>query len=144
MNLKSITFFIIVTIFAVEVLQPKYHPEINWKEISHGRFIVIYPEGFKEQADYSLLVAEELYPIIKDFWKCEINSRVRILLHDSSDCFDEDSTFFPYNRIRISVYPPEPHSLFGNYTDHVRDAIRHGLNRIFVYNQGSKTLRFFR
>jgi len=144
LNLKSITFFIIFTILAIEVLQPKYHPEINWKEISHGRFTIIYPEDFKEQADYSLLVAEELYPIIKDFWKCEINGRVRILLHDSSDCFDEDSTFFPYNRIRISLYPPEPHSLFGNYTDHIRDVIRHGLNRIFVYNQGSKTLRFFR
>ncbi|MCK4890628.1 MAG: hypothetical protein KAS97_11905, partial [Candidatus Aminicenantes bacterium] len=72
------------------------------------------------------------------------SGKVRILLHDSSDCFDEDSTFFPYNRIRISMYPPEPHSLFGNYIDHIRDVIRHGLNKIFVYNQGSKTLRFFR
>ncbi len=144
MNLKNITLFVIFTIFAIGVLQPKYHPEISWNEISNGRFTIIYPEGFKEQADYSLLVAEELYPIIKNFWKCEISGKVRILLHDSSDCFDEDSTFFPYNRIRISMYPPEPHSLFGNYSDHIRDVIRHGLNRIFVYNQGSKTLRFFR
>jgi len=144
LNLKSVTFLIIFTIISIGTLQSKYHPGINWKEISHGRFTVIYPEGFKEQADYSLHVAEELYPVIKEFWQCEINSRVRILLHDSSDCFDEDSTFFPYNRIRISMYPPEPHSLFGNYTDHIRDVIRHGLNRIFVFNQGSVTLRFFR
>ncbi|MEN8221774.1 MAG: hypothetical protein ABFR36_00835 [Acidobacteriota bacterium] len=82
--------------------------------------------------------------MIRDFWESDIYGRVRILLHDSSDCFDEESTFFPFNRIRISLHPPEPDSLFGNYTDHIRDVIRHGLNRIFIFNQGSKALNFFR
>lgn len=144
MNLRKFAFFLVLIFFTGSILQPKFHPGINWKEISRGKFTVIYPTEFREQANYSLLVAKELYDIIKDFWKSEISGRVRILLHDSSDCFDEDSTFFPYNRIRISLYPPEPHSIFGNYTDHIRDVIRHGLNRIFVYNQGSRTLRFLR
>ena len=73
-----------------------------------------------------------------------MRGKIRILLHDSSDIPDENATFFPYNQIRISLYPPEPNSLFGNYTDHIREVLRHGLNRIFVFNQGSKTLRFFR
>jgi len=144
LKLKRIVLLLFILFIAGEFLCAKYHPGINWKEISRGRFTVIYPAGFNAEADYALQSAEELYLIIKDFWESNINGRVRILLHDSSDYFSEESTFFPYNRICISMYPPDPHSLFGNYTDHIRDVIRHGLNRIFVYNQGSSFLRFFR
>ncbi len=137
-------YFLIILIILSGIMFPDFHPEIKWKEISGEKFTIIFPEGYREYADYSLKTVRELLPVIKDFWKSDVKGRIRILLHDSTDCFDEESTFFPYNQIRISMYPPEPHSIFGNYTDHIKDVIRHGLNRIFVYNQGSKVLRFFR
>jgi len=140
---RSRCFFWIFLLFSV-LIYSDFHPEIKWKEISGEKFTVIFPEGYREYADYSLHAARELYPVIQAFWKSDVGGKIRILLYDSTDCFDEESTFFPYNQIRISMYPPEPHSIFGNYTDHIKDVIRHGLNRIFVYNQGSRALRFFR
>ncbi len=141
---KRLRYLVILILFLTGFAIPDFHPEIKWMEISSEKFKIIFPEGYKKFADYSLDAANELFPIIKEFWKSDVNGKIRILLHDSTDCFEEESTFFPYNQIRVSMYPPEPHSIFGNYTDHIKDVIRHGLNRIFVYNQGSKMLRFFR
>ncbi len=144
MNFKRVSLLVILFFLIGGILQPKYHPEIKWNEISHGKFIIIYPEDLKKKALYSLNIAEKLYVEIKEFWKNDINGRVRILIHDSSDSFNEKSTFFPFNRIIISICPPEPYSLFGNYADHIKNVIRHGLNRIFVLNKGSRVLNFFR
>ncbi len=141
---KELYLSFIIFVFFTGSLIPKFHPEINWKEISSGKFTVIYPVEYRDVANYAIITARELYSEIKTFWGSDVRGNIRILLHDSTDISDEDSTFFPYNQIKMSIYPSEPYLLFGDYTDHIRDVLRHGLNRIFVYNQGSRVLRFFR
>jgi len=143
-NFRRVVIVLILVLLIGTILYPKHHYKIKWREFSRGRFTIIYPSGYENQAKYSLFAAEELYPVIKNFWKTEPKNRIRILLHDSTDYFDEGSSFFPYNWIKISIYPPEPNSLYGNYSNHIKDVIRHGLNRIFVYNFGSKILYFLR
>jgi len=143
-NFRRAVISIILIYFSGTIIYSKFHHSLKWREISRNKFIVIYPSGYKDLAIHSLLVAEELYPTIRNFWKSETKGKVRILLHDSTDYFDEGSSFFPYNWISIALYPPEPNSLYGNYSNHVKDVIRHGLNRIFVYNFGSRILYFLR
>lgn len=139
---KSIT--LLVLFFLLSPLYSKFHPEIKWEKISSDKFIVIYPGGFGSEAVETLNKVDLFYNDLKKFWKSDIRGKVRILLTDNTDLPVEESGFFPYNNIRISLYPPAPDSLFGNNLNWINSALIRGLNRIFIYSQGSKFLFFMR
>ncbi len=139
---KSIT--LLIFFFVINPLYSKFHPEIKWREISSKKFIVIYPEGYKSLGYKTLGKAGILYKELKKFWKSDINGKVRILLTDNTDLPEESSTFFPYNQIRISLFPSPPDSLFGSYYNWTNSVLRFGLNKIFIYNQGSEFISFMR
>lgn len=139
---KSLT--LLIFFFVISPLYSKFHPEIKWEELSSDKFIIIYPEGYKSLGYKTMGKAGILYKELKKFWKSDINGKVRILLTDNTDLPEESSTFFPYNQIRISLFPSPPDSLFGSYYNWINSVLRFGLNKIFIYNQGSEFISFMR
>lgn len=124
----------------------KYHPEIKWKEISAKPFIVVFPDGYEEIADYTLNWAQCLYKDQLEFWGGDIRLQgpIRILLTDVYDIANGSATFFPYNRIELFLFNPPPDSSLGGYDEWVKLVLSHELTHIIHFNWGSGFSYFWR
>ena len=125
---------------------PKYHPEIRWKEISGGKFIVVFPRGYEEEAVYTLETAKQLHEQLSQLWGdwVQIHGKTRILLSDSYDDSNGSATFFPYNQVEIYLLTPPPDSTIGNAKEWIRIALAHEMTHIFNFNAGCGFTYFLR
>jgi len=128
---------VLIFFLILSPLYSKFHPEIKWKEIRHGNFIVIFPDKYEESALFVSKKAEDIYDKLKTFWGWKIRGKIRIVLSDVFDSYKINSTFFPYNQIEISIFPPEPESVIGNWHNWLEDAVQFELNSLFILNSGS-------
>jgi hypothetical protein len=124
----------------------KYHHEIKWKEISNERFIVVFPEGYQDEAVYTLKTAQQLYDRLIHLWGTRDpgQSKTRILLSDGCDDSNGSATFFPYNQIEVYLFTPPPDSTIGSGRDWVRLVLAHELTHIINFNAGSGFTYFMR
>lgn len=125
-------------------LNQKFHPELEWKEISNQKFIVVFQKGYNNLAFYTLEKAQEIYYILLKFWKNPIKGKIRILLTDIYDSSNGYATYFPFNQIGIYIFNPEPDSTIGSYKDWIFLVLSHEMTHIFNLNSGSGFTYFLR
>jgi hypothetical protein len=128
---------VLIFFLILSPLYSKFHPQIKWQEICNGNFIVIFPDKYEKSALFVSKKAEDTYNRLKTFWGWKIRGKIRIVLSDVFDTYKINSTFFPYNQIEISMFPPEPESVIGNWNNWLEDAIQFELNSLFILNSGS-------
>jgi hypothetical protein len=139
-------FVILLLVYSFSPLA-KYHPHIKWREIStpgEKKFTVIFPQGYLEEAKYTVNSSLETYDKLKLLWKAEIKGKIRILLTDVYDYSNGSATFFPFNHIEIYLYYPPPDSPVGNYKNWIDLVLSHELTHLFNLNMGSGLTYFLR
>ena len=139
-------FSVSILLFLTIGLYPKYHPEINWREIKSkdNKFHVVYPAGYENEARYTLTRAGEFYQKLQTLWGTGVKGKIKILLTDSYDVYNGNATFFPFNRIELYLFNPPPDSSLGDYSDWIDLALSHEMNHIFNMNVGSGITHFMR
>ncbi len=135
-----VTAFLLMAIYG----SAKYHPEVRWQEITHDKFIVVFPEGYKAEAAVTLREAQATFLRLQAFWKFQVQKKIRILLTNSYDYPQSFATFFPFNQIVISLAHPTPDSEMGNFRDWVPMVLAHEMTLIFIFNAGPSYLQFMR
>lgn len=136
------TFLLLFT----NTLPARYHQGIKWKEISNRHFITVFPSGYKEDAEYTLKTAEQLYQELSLFWgkTFRIRGKIRLLLSDAIDDSNGVASFFPYNHIEIYLYTPPPDSTIGSSRDWIRFVLTHELTHLIHFNAGTGFSYFLR
>jgi hypothetical protein len=138
--------YLIITIIFTALIFPKHHPDIKWREIAGPRFIVVFPQGYENEASYTLETAHQLYGDLIEIWKTSppLRGKIRILLSDIYDQSNGSATFFPYNQIEIYLFTPPPDSTIGSGKDWIRLVLTHELTHIITFNYGSGLTYFLR
>lgn len=147
--MRLTTFFLLVLIILVLIgnyVNGRYDPGIKWKEISNKNFIVVFRDGYLQEAQYVLETAGEIYNRLNEWWggAPRFYSRIRILVCDETDLSNGNATFFPFNRVEIFLRVPPPDSSIGSSTDWIRMVLSHELSHIFTFNWGSGFTYFLR
>ncbi len=135
-------FFCVMTGF----LHGKHHPQIKWKEISDSQFVVIFPAGYETSATYTLTLAGQMLPKLRDIVgpHIQIRGQIRIVLTDSVDDANGSATYFPYNQIEIFLFNPPPDSILGSYQEWIHLVLPHELVHILHANSVSGFTNFMR
>jgi len=121
-----------------------FHPEIDWREITSGPFIVVFPRGYEARAAETLALAGDMYGRLRQMWGGTIKNPIRILLTDHLDEANGSTTFFPFNEIDIQLFEPGPESDLGGCRDWLSLVLAHELTHLIHLNLGSRFTYFMR
>lgn len=122
-----------------------FHPGIDWREITAGPFIVVFPQGYESEASETLALAGDIYGRLRQMWGgAALKNPIRILLTDHLDEANGSTTFFPFNEIDIQLFEPGPESSLGGCRDWLSLVLAHELTHLIHLNLGSRFTYFMR
>jgi len=122
----------------------KYPPSQHWREISRGRFTVIFPAARSLEAEAALAAATGLQGRLADFWRAPSLARTRIVLDDSTDQPNGFATFFPFNLVGVNLAEPTPDSELATSRGWLDLVLAHELTHLFTLNAASDLGRSLR
>ncbi len=131
---------ILIFLLIFSLSSAKFHPGIRWKELRNNKFIIIYPDGYENSADKVFGSADKIYSELHKYWGWKIRGKIRIVLKDDSDLPGSKSTFFPYNQIELSLFPPDNFSIIGRWENLLEELLKFELNSLFILNCGSNSI----
>jgi hypothetical protein len=139
---KLLLWFLLLTITGL--LAARVPPNIRFKEIASDKFVVVYPADYHQLALFTLKQADQIYARLKEFWQCSIKGKIIILLSDYVDRGNGYASYFPFNQIGIDLFPADPESELGNYTQWIPAVLAHELTHLFNLNLASGFSLFMR
>lgn len=89
----------------------------KWKTIQTDHFNIHYPSSIEEAAKRLTVIAEEAHEFLSKKEKWETWSRVDVVLIDTTDLANGNSTPLPYNKIVLYLTNPQPHDSISNYDE---------------------------
>lgn len=96
-------------------------------QIETKYFYIIYPESEKQAAEYLVSFADATYERISALLGGNCDKKVVVAMTGSYQTANGSTTVFPYDAIRLYLYPPAASSSIGNYQSWLPSLFLHEL-----------------
>lgn len=112
-------------------------PAYEWQTLSTEHFRIHFYQGGEDVARHVGAIAEEAYTRCKEVFGLEPSEVVEIVIRDDVDTANAFTWVYPYDKLIILPYPPEPESELANYDDPMRTLVYHEYGHIIQMDQYS-------
>lgn len=104
-----------------------YHPELSWKTIETGHFLVHYHDGSERTARTVAKIAEEIYGPVTSLYNHVPDQKVSFVINDVDDISNGAAYFYDN---KIELYAPSMDFIFRGTHNWLRNVVTHEFTHI--------------